>query len=52
MVQNIAQIYRTNGITGYYQGLSITIVGVFPYAAFRQATFDILKNNVGKKYFE
>ena len=51
VIDKTVEVYRTNGIPGFYKGLSVSMMGIFPYIALRQSTFDYLKNTAGPTYF-
>ena len=51
LFEKTMEIYRVSGLKGYYRGLSVSMVGIFPYIALKQSTFDFLKNNIGLQYF-
>ncbi|KAL7414439.1 mitochondrial carrier domain-containing protein [Mrakia frigida] len=45
LLKNAVAMWQTGGIRRYYRGLTLGLVGVFPYAAIDMSTFETLKIN-------
>lgn len=43
MVEAMRTVYKLGGTRGFYRGLTIGLVGVFPYSAIDMSTFEALK---------
>lgn len=46
IMQTAKEMYRTGGVRSAYRGLTMGLVGMFPYAAIEMGTFEFLKRQI------
>ena len=46
IIATAKKMWRTGGVAAYYRGLSMGLIGIFPYAAIDLGTFEYLKRTI------
>jgi len=51
IIEIASNIYKSEGIRGFYKGNVLSVAGVTPFIAIRQSTYDFQVNNLSHKFF-